>query len=398
MKTQKPIFKLSALCLSMASILMTGCSSSSDEPALITTNDSNQSERITEVQINASSYDATVYFNILTGQTVTLTDEEASSSSAWHLGLKRTGIKLNGGDSGPGNVAGALSDSQDELYPSGVADAQAFENLTRESEEEALLNPNLTALNYIEDTIQAGISGSGETVGSELDMGWYFYHLINHGTVRANDDNWWLIKSSAGDSYAKFYASSADISNGNLDVTFEFDVQAKDTLQYAGTATFEASVPTSGGSECFDFDTNTVVDCTSADWDLQLEIAGRSFNLWTSGGDVGTGSGGSFGPFSTADANEYTAGHVATDGTTSIARHYSADTSQGVFSENAWYGYHLNDTLPRLAPNFRTYVIDTDATDNNSVKYAFQVVSYYQDGEKTGSGYPTIRFAQVAED
>lgn len=48
-----------------------------------------------------------LYLDLMTGTKVDLTDTASLTSTAWHVGWKRAGIKLNGGDSGPGQVAAA---------------------------------------------------------------------------------------------------------------------------------------------------------------------------------------------------------------------------------------------------------------------------------------------------
>lgn len=48
-----------------------------------------------------------VYLDLMAGTKVAISDTASLSSTAWHVALKRAGIKLNGGDSGPGEVAAA---------------------------------------------------------------------------------------------------------------------------------------------------------------------------------------------------------------------------------------------------------------------------------------------------
>ncbi|HVK78652.1 MAG TPA: HmuY family protein [Kofleriaceae bacterium] len=48
-----------------------------------------------------------IYVDLINGSRVDVSDVQAASSTAWHVALKRSSIKLNGGDSGPGNVQGA---------------------------------------------------------------------------------------------------------------------------------------------------------------------------------------------------------------------------------------------------------------------------------------------------
>lgn len=375
----------SAITLAIATLAMVGCGS--DSNSIPATQAPTENEG---TQFDATSDTEYTYVNLNTGETVDLTAEQAASSSDWHIGLRRTAIIVNGGDSGSGNVAAALAASQDDFYNGSDPDVNVFLNASSESELEHLTtNYDLTSLTFSQDEIVAAIEGSGETTGTSMDLGWYNYDFTTHITS-LNSSNWWLLKSSAGDSYAKFHATAFSYnSTDGMDVTFEFDVQAANTSQFAGTATFDAHADASGGEECFDFDTNTAVDCSSDDWDLKLEIAGRSFNLWTNSGVSADGSGGAFGPFTTAEIADYTAGDTVNG--TNIAHHYSTDTTEGVFTESSWYAYNLEGNH-KLWPNYRTFVVDTDTTDADASKYKLQVTDYYS--ELDTSGYLTIRFEE----
>lgn len=48
-----------------------------------------------------------VYLDLMAGTKVDISDTASLTSTAWHVAFKRAGIKLNGGDSGPGQVAAA---------------------------------------------------------------------------------------------------------------------------------------------------------------------------------------------------------------------------------------------------------------------------------------------------
>ena len=48
-----------------------------------------------------------IYLNLDTGTRVDLGDVDAFGSSAWHLALKRSSLRINSGDSGPSTVAAA---------------------------------------------------------------------------------------------------------------------------------------------------------------------------------------------------------------------------------------------------------------------------------------------------
>lgn len=55
----------------------------------------------------ASAENPYIYLDLVAGQRVEVSDVEAAASTTWHVALKRASVKLNGGDSGPGQVAAA---------------------------------------------------------------------------------------------------------------------------------------------------------------------------------------------------------------------------------------------------------------------------------------------------
>ena len=375
----------------LGSILLVACGGGGDGGS----NDANtatppEENNSTLSQImDASDYDAFTYFNFDTNQVVELTAEEAKTSQNWHIGFRRTEIVLNGGTSGSGNVAGALAAVQADFYNQEEPNASVFLNATPEAELEHLTSTiELTDLVYQTDAFSYAVSGSGETQGTSLDMGWYNYDFTTH-VISANTNNMWLLKSSTGDSYARFSTQSLEYGD-ELTVTFSFDVQAKDTHQFVdNSATFTASIPNTGGKACFDFDTNRSVDCDlNENWDLQLVLQGRDFILKTNSGPSGAGRGGAFGPILISDKSTYLSGTTTATGA-DISRHYVGDSNAGIFSDQSWYAYNLEGGH-KLWPNYRVYIIDTDQTDEQSTQYKLQVTNYYSD---TGvSGHPNIRF------
>lgn len=347
---------------------------------------------IKSVAINASDYENYVYINLETGEAVDIDAAEASTSTEWHMGIRRYTAILNGGASGAGTTAGALAAEQEDFYDAGEPDNNVFLNATPASEEEHLLaSYDLDTLTFEEDSPSASIQGSGDVSGTMMDLGWYNYNLATHA-LSVNDDNWWLLRSHDGNSYAKFHASALtyDRTTG-LDVTFEFDVQPSGASTFNSSATFNGLIPADGGESCFDFDTDSTVDCSETTWDLKLEIVGRNWNLWTNGGISGNGVGATFGPLPTDTADEYTNGTNAPAGNV-IVSHYVQDKNAGIFEANPWYEYNLTEQH-QLWPNFRVYVVDTNPADADAKKFAVQITSYYSN---TGvGGHPTIRIIEL---
>lgn len=385
-----------ALCLSLiGSAVLSGCSSSSD-PAPSANPDTTPKANSKTVRIDASSSSNYSYYNLVRGEQVALTAEQAASSSDWHIGFRRNGVILNGGSSGAGSVQGAVAAAQTDFYSDNAPNSSVFLNATADSEQEHLdATYEASAQSFVADSHKAAIQGSGKVTGGIHDFGWFNYNPAGHGSPQIdafslNDQNWWFIRSNTGTSYAKFHATAFNYtSGGNLEVTFAFDVQAAGLSQFASTATFNASVPSSGGSACFDFDANTDVDCSTEAWDLKLEIAGRNWNLWTNGGISGDQNGAAFGPHDNATAAQYSSATTAPNSGTDISRHYVADANASVFTENAWYAYNLEGNH-KLWPNYRTYLIDTDSTDDSAEVYKLQIINYYNDAN--ASGHPSFRY------
>lgn len=375
-------------------LMLAGCggggsdsgSSSGDTPA-------NLQDPFSQATINATSNTAYTYFNLTTGETVSISDAEADSSTDWHIAFRRYNVKLNSGASGPGNVKGAVVAPQDDFYTStGEPDASVFLNVTPDSELEHLLATYTAPATLVDEAVNTVLEGSGAQVGMMFDFGWYWYNLTNH-SLSANSENGWLLRSGEGNSYARIRATDLSYATATgLAATFEFDVQPAGASQFETTATFDMNIAAGGGEACFDFDTDANVACDGTDWDLKVGVAGRSFYLRSNGGASGSGSGAAFGPFEwEGDLDQYTSATTDPSGA-AISFLYSQDSTGGVFVDADWYAYGL-DGNHKLHPNYRVYWIDTDSTDTTAPKYAMQIVSYYN--VAGASGYITLRWVDA---
>ncbi len=323
------------------------------------------------------------YFNLDSGQVVDISDADAAVSGAWHMAFKRANIKLNGGVSGPGAARGAVADAQEDFYDAaGEPNVSVFTNATPESELAAFeAVTSADGLTFVKDRYIPYIKGDGTADG------WWFYSGPPLHTVSANPDQWWLIKSAAGDSYAKFHVT--DIVQASRDITLELFIQGAAASAFSTTATtWTAAIGAGGGSKCFDIDSAAEVDCATAaaDWDLKVEVAGRAWNIWTNGGISGSGSGGAFGPFDATTAANYASGTTSPGGR-DIRRMYRQDSVGGIFKDNTWYAYSLQKNN-KLWPNYRVYAVDT-----GTGFFKVQLLSYY---DQAGvSGNYTVRYAPL---
>lgn len=374
--------------MALTTTLLTGCGGSSDNKIDDNPDNGgsdNGGDGITRMVVDASSSDTMAYLNLASGEVLNLTAAQAAESEDWHLALRRYNIQLNGGASGPGAVVGVVGDDQADFYDdSGEPVANVFLNATPDSE-----------LEHLKDTFTAPARWSQDSVVSGLGEAWYNYDHSN-GNMSANSDNGYLLRSGEGDSYARLRATEFTFptrtGQGITSFEFSFDVQPAGTEQFTGTATFTGSIPPEGGERCFDFDSNATVDCANSEnWDLVLGFADRSLYLRTNSGPSGNGDGGAFGPMTWSDLSDYTS--ATTDpGGNSLASHFNADSTGGVFVDHGWYAYNLSEQH-QLWPNYRVYLIDTDRNDDASPVYAVQLIGYYgDDGE---SGQPVLRWREV---
>ena len=360
------LFMISALATGLAAC---GGSSDSDD-------DSGNDTAYTTLQINAASYEDWVYVDLDTATVLELDATTAAADTSWDIAFRRTEVLLNGGVSGPGSVEGAVGDAQDEFYDDeGNADANVFTNADADIEAEALsavYDP--ATLTYVADSYDAAIQD------------WYIYDFETH-TISADTSVGYLVRHADSETYSRVYIEQASYES----IELLYLTQAADTTQFAGDEqTLSASFADGQTQLCLDLDTAAEVDC-DADWDMMYEVdlSARAINIWTNGGVYGTGSGAAFGAIERTELDDYTS---ATDvNGYDISNHYAADSSSGVFAEDSWYAYNLTGEH-KLWPNFRTYVIDTDSSDDAAVQYSLQISNYYSLGD---SGSPEIRFVEL---
>ncbi|TVV45963.1 HmuY family protein [Thalassolituus sp. C2-1] len=358
-----------------SALLLSGCGGDDGDSS----NGNTDSNSFSSLKINAASYTDWQYVNLSSGELVTLTAEQAATSTDWHIALRRTEVKINGGVSGSGNGKGALAATPDGFYDAeGNAVASVFTNADADIQAQALsAEYNLADLTFKADSYVPAIQD------------WYIYNPANH-QISANSANGWLLRHADGTTYSKFVLDAVSYS----EITVRYETQATDTTQFAGgEKTLTAAVADGATELCLDFDAQAAADCSGSDWDLRYEInlAARAINLWSNGGVYGDGNGAAFGAIVAAELAAYTSATMVDS--TSIAAHYSADSASSIFSESSWYAYNLSGAH-KLWPNFRTYIVDADSNTENSEKFAVQISNYYSLG---GSGSPEIRFKKITQ-
>lgn len=193
--------------------------------------------------VNTAQVDASagwVYYDLANKTTTT-------ESGTWHIAFNRYNVKLDGGTSGSGTVAGFLSKTPAGFYAADgttpvVAKFNATTNLadTLADLQGALTGP-ASANAWVKDSIGSSLSPSYTgSYPNALNYGWYSYYPtdaagaavgVTQHILKANPDAATLVKSGEGNSYARMhlkeikYATATPAYAGAQTWTIEFGIQ-----------------------------------------------------------------------------------------------------------------------------------------------------------------------------
>lgn len=351
----------------------------------------NPEEQENIITIDASSSEDFVYYNLETLQAVEVSDPQ--NSSDWHIGFKRTSIILNGGDAGPGSVAGALAAENNDFYLEDEPVLATFINAEPSNQltqfEAAAFGEEITE--YIEDENALAIDGNSISAFGPVTH-WYNYDfnpitITGTHAITVNDTNYWIIRSAAGNSYAQFRVTDIImVSEGPSAGRAIEEMDIELAIQGSGDESFDESFSetlTFSGSDpiCYDIDTEAEASCEENTWDLFIDPA---LEIYVNSGIEGGGSGAAFGSLAAEDLSSFASG-------TSVP-HWISDSTSSIFSEETWYAYNL-EGAHKLWSNYNVYAIDTNTEDENSLKIKAQILSYYS--EEGDSGHFSIRIDEL---
>jgi hypothetical protein len=145
-----------------------------------------------------SRNNAFVYLDLNTGEMVRLTDLESLIDTEWQLAFRRTNLRLNSGDSGPGTwEMTKVSETTFDAVTTLPDDANWQTDVTFESDCDVIFDPinnPFTAINYLNIGNESGSSS------------WYFYG--GEAGVSPVEGDVYIIRDSAGDTAYKFVIES----------------------------------------------------------------------------------------------------------------------------------------------------------------------------------------------
>ena len=223
-------------------------------------------------------------------------------------------------------------------------------------------------------------------------MNFNLYHGPPTHAVTAVPENWWVVRSAGGDSYAKFHVtelirdSDADSEPRMRRISLEMQVQSVGSDFFNGLFPHTFLIPRdAGGALYYDFDSEAEVDVSNVGWDLKVEYdaTSREYRILTNGGVSGSAKGGAQ---ALGEDPE-----LVTNGTDrDQVAHYFADKTGGVFVNSTWNAYNITDGDHELWPNYRVYLIRS-----GGAVFKLQIFGYYHP-QTTESGWSSIRYEQIA--
>jgi HmuY protein len=267
---------------------------------------------------------------------------DPASSTAWDVAFFATGVMLNGGAAGPGEVQGYCLCQND-----GATNDQVLA-MTAESERAAFEAVTAASIPAEEDAWLADVL-------APAIAGWWSYDMTSH-TVTPVTDRVWIVRTAEGEAFAKLRVTG--MANGSQqsagDVTLEFAVQPTGGEPYGATRTLTVNV---GAAPVYvDLLDGGVSD--ASDWDLRLE----GYDIRLNGGVSGAGEG-----QAVLAGDDFATVPLASE----VPAGWTSDGFGGVFEAHPWYRYNLEGNH-QIWPTYDVYLIR-----RGEEIHKVQLVSYY---------------------
>lgn len=203
---------------------------------------------------------------------------------------------------------------------------------------------------------------------------------------------------------------SSSSSSSKDDTTGDTSNKFTKTATWTFEQTYSAANKTI--TQCFDFDTDLIVDCTGTAWDIKIEQGSNGSatpKFYTNSGTSATSEnsqGAAMGsPFnySWEKLTGFTDGNHDDEGATVPEMAFMADSIDNPFTDN-FFVYDF-DTF-RMNPTYQVFLVTTDSTkkltetiseNTASTAFAVQATNYYGGSTGADSGYIKLRWVDVTE-
>lgn len=318
------------------------------------------------ITIDASSLDGPAYLSLADGGT--LTNSPDAASTAWHMSFRRFAVRLNGGVSGPGSVAGTNLRNNAMLTQEEVA---ALDEADGDSAFQAVTADDIAGATFVEDDVVPDPGAS------------WFRFDGRAGTVVANPGAAWKVQEGSGRGHAVFRVAELTM-QGQRPVGLVVEHRRQDPGGALGDPRPVAVDLTRGPgyvalAEGRALGPGQVQGPNACAWDLGATPA-LTIEV---NADCGAGT------FPLAATEDFTALTTAADAPkyggflSAVGGAFPAtvDNARGTF----WYNINGGN---RLWPTYNVFLVRT-----GQEVYKVQVTSYYSAGGE--SGFPTVRFLRL---
>ena len=322
-----------------------------DHTSTSTTEWNNEGYWVT-TDLNASSYTDFTFYNFTRRDTVTLSLDQARSSTNWHLGLGRVNVLINSGDTGPGQVLGV------DLAAIGHPDSTNFMGFSDPS--------------VIDDSDFSG--GNFNLAINE----WYTYDPFSHSFELTH---YVYIMQDAEGGFLKFQIISM-VDNGQppnmgtVLIQFVYSDMSRNLTGMPDTLTFDGSA---GGPIFVDFSAGTTTQPADPQSSTEWDIAFEAYEVHQNNTVFGSGQAGTYEVWQDqSDPTDFNETMMVPMQVPFFADQFGSPLTE-------WYNY----VHPQIFSKNHVYVIR-----DGDLYYKLQILAYYNH-DTSESGYYTFRWVQL---
>lgn len=314
----------------------------------------------------------TVYFNLDTAQTITLTEHEARDSDQWHIAFRRTSIYVNRHTTPP--VRLHFINNTDEFYnPDGTPNNNRFFNASADSERDAFLA-------FTGALPTDAVFSTDQEIPAITDF--YHYDFSTH-SVSANPEAHFILRAHEG--YAKFHVIDiTQAGRGMAAIEFGYSLQPEGAIQFGPWQTLAVNTQDCTDATHVDFNSGQTVGLDD-NWHISIPCENNLGSFAINIGEHAHALTGESAMVNGVDLQNIPANNWVKNQTVLSALVEQGDPR----STYGWGEYNLAGRH-QLWPNYALYVIDT-----GSDRYKFQVLDYYDPEDPSRSGHYTVRQQRI---
>jgi len=206
-----------------------------------------------------------------------MSEAQAQKSERWDIAFNGTEVKINSGKNGPGDTRIGDLYLYQPFFLLGVADFQRIAEVSFADQGLRFFELDLD-LQSVALSVPQGIDRA------VFEEDWLY--KSPEKLFKARAENWWMLWGGEEKSFFKFRVKEiSDVIVGDIiesKITLEFFKQAASDARFDDSL-ISWTLPQFDSVErllkwCLDFDSRSVVDCSTSIWDLRLSISNRRGN------------------------------------------------------------------------------------------------------------------------